>query len=61
MTKFKPLTKSELIIWRCETREQLKEDFPTHDDETIERYLNAIENRARRLVKRDGGKFTDFE
>ena len=61
MTTFKPFTKSEYIIWRCETREQLKEDYAKYDAREIENILDAVENLTRRRVEREGGKFKDFE
>lgn len=60
MNGWKPMTRSEYIIWRCETREQLENDFPSYDAQTIENYLNAVESLVRRKVERDGNMFTDF-
>ena len=61
ITAWKPLTESEYIIWRAETREKLKTDFPTYDTQTINNYLKAVENLVRKKVERSGNKFTDFE
>lgn len=60
---WKPLSKSEYIIWKCEAMEQIEEQFPEYaENEEIKlNYLKAIENRIRRKVERSGGKFTDFE
>ena len=62
-TTWKPLTKSEYIIWKCETLEKIEEEFPEYaeDEEKIANYFNAVENLIRRKVERTGGKFTDFE
>ena len=57
---WKPLTKTEYIIWRAEAREQVKNEFPGYDDEELERYLNAIEDIVKGKIERNGGKFTDF-
>ena len=60
---WKPLSKSEYIIWKCETMEQIEEQFPEYaeNEEIIFNYLKAVENIIRRKVERSGGKFTDFE
>ena len=37
------MSKSEYIIWRAETKEQIKEEHPAWNDEQVIKYLNAVE------------------
>lgn len=61
MDNWKPLTKSEYIIWKVETLEQIENEFPTYDEETINNYFEAVKGIIKRKVERAGHKFTDFE
>lgn len=61
ITEWKPLTKSEYIIWKVETLEQLETEFPDYDNETINNYFNAIQSRLKSQVERIGSTFTDFQ
>lgn len=60
MKNWKPLTKSEYIIWKCETMDQLIAEFPDYDSETISNYFKAVEDLVKRKIERTGGKFTEF-
>lgn len=38
------MQKSEYIIWRAETREQIKEEHPDWNNSQVTKYLNAVED-----------------
>ena len=60
MENWKPLSKSEYIVWKVETLEKIEEEFPTYDEETINNYFNAVEGIVKRKIERAGSRFTDF-
>ena len=61
MENWKPLSKSEYIIWKVETLEQLENEFPDYDENTINDYFEAIKAIVKGKVERAGKRFTDFE
>ena len=61
MENWKPLSKSEYIIWKVETLEQLENQYPDYDESTINDYFEAIKARIKRKLEHAGKRFTDFE
>ncbi len=39
------MSKSEYIIWKCETREQIRSEHPLWESNRVEQYLNAVEKK----------------
>lgn len=42
------MTRAEYIIWRCETREQIRKEFPEKSRQYVERYLDRVEQLLRK-------------
>ena len=36
------MTKSEYIVWKCETLEQIKEEHPGWTEEQVQKYFSAV-------------------
>ena len=41
------MSRAEYIIWRAESREQIKTEHPNWNDEQVTKYLNAVEDILR--------------
>lgn len=37
------MKESEYIIWKCETLDQIKNEHPDWDEETIKKYFSKVE------------------
>ena len=60
-SNWKPLSKSEYIIWKVETMEQIKNKFPDYNEDTINDYFEKAKAVVKRKIERSGKRFTDFE
>lgn len=46
------MSESEFIIWKCETRDEIKEKYPEWNDEQVETFLRKLINKLaeRKLI-----------
>lgn len=44
------MSKSEYIIWKCETEEQIRGQHPNWNNEQVKKYLSAV----KAILEKDG-------
>ena len=42
------MSRSEYIIWKCETLDQIREEHPTWNDNQVYRYFEVVEEKLRK-------------